>query len=69
MASRRSLASAYSMLYTWTVPVVGWGTIVALVVFRRFRHVLCFFGALLVVLAITYIDRGHRPTAAVPTRS
>ena len=52
------LSSAYSVLYTWTVPVVGWGTIVALVVFRRFRHVLCFFGALLVVLALTYAIEG-----------
>lgn len=52
------LAALYSVLYTWTVPVIGWGTIVALVVLRRFRHVLCFFGALLVVLAVTYTVEG-----------
>lgn len=63
------LSSTYSVLYTWTVPIVGWGTILALVAFRRFRHVLCFFGALLVVLAITYtiegISRRPRPYEVV----
>jgi len=52
------LSSLYSVLYTWTVPVVGWATIVVLVVVRRWRHVACFFGALLVVLAITYTIEG-----------
>lgn len=63
------LSSLYSVLYTWTVPVVGWGTIVALVVVRRWRHVFCFFGALLVVLAITYtiegVARRPRPLGVV----
>ena len=50
------LSSLYSVLYTWTVPVSA-GHDHRLVVFRRFRHVLCFFGALLVVLALTTRSR------------
>jgi tRNA A-37 threonylcarbamoyl transferase component Bud32/membrane-associated phospholipid phosphatase len=32
----------------WVVPVVGWGTIIVLVVFRRWRHLLVFLVALVV---------------------
>jgi tRNA A-37 threonylcarbamoyl transferase component Bud32/membrane-associated phospholipid phosphatase len=52
------LSSLYSVLYTWTVPIVGWGTVIALITFRRFRHVLCFLGSLLVTLAVTYTIEG-----------
>jgi tRNA A-37 threonylcarbamoyl transferase component Bud32 len=52
------LSSLYSILYTWTVPVIGWGTIIALAVVRRWRHVVVFLGSLLVVLAITYTIEG-----------
>jgi tRNA A-37 threonylcarbamoyl transferase component Bud32/membrane-associated phospholipid phosphatase len=63
------LSSLYSVLYTWTVPVLGWGTVVALVVVRRWRHVAVLLGSLLVVLAITYtiegIARRPRPFGVV----
>jgi len=53
-----SLSSIYSVLYTWTVPIIGWGTVAALIVFRRWRHVLVFLGSLLIVLAVTYAVEG-----------
>jgi membrane-associated phospholipid phosphatase len=53
-----ALASFYSVLFTWTVPVVGWGTVLALVTFRRWRHALIFLGSLLVVLLLTYAIEG-----------
>ena len=63
------LSSLYSVLFTWTVPVVGWGTVVALVLVRRWRHVVVFLGSLLVVLAITYgiegVARRPRPFGVV----
>jgi tRNA A-37 threonylcarbamoyl transferase component Bud32 len=52
------LSATYSVLYTWTVPIVGWGTAVALVVVRRWRHLAVYFGSLLVVLALTYTIEG-----------
>jgi hypothetical protein len=69
VADRRSdglvsfLSSTYSVLYTWAVPVVGWGTIAALAVFRRWRHVVVFLGSLLVSLFFTYAieDLAKRP--------
>jgi hypothetical protein len=57
------LSSTYSVLYTWAVPIVGWGTIGALAVFRRWRHVVVFLGSLLVSLFFTYAieDVARRP--------
>lgn len=48
------LSSLYSVLFTWTVPVVGWGTVLVLGVVRRWRHMLIFLVSLLVVLLVTY---------------
>jgi tRNA A-37 threonylcarbamoyl transferase component Bud32 len=63
------LSSTYSVLYTWAVPVVGWGTVVALAIFRRWRHVVVFLGSLLVALFLTYaiagIARRPRPYEVV----
>jgi hypothetical protein len=50
-----TLASVYAVLFTWTVPVVGWTTIAVLVWFRRWRHVLVFFGSLLAVVFVVVI--------------
>jgi hypothetical protein len=69
VADRRSdgmvsfLSATYSVAYTWAVPVVGWGTIAALAVFRRWRHVVVFLGSLLVSLVLTYAieDIARRP--------
>jgi membrane-associated phospholipid phosphatase/tRNA A-37 threonylcarbamoyl transferase component Bud32 len=39
----------------WTIRILGWTTLLALLVFRRFRHLLVFFGSRLVVNAFAGI--------------
>jgi tRNA A-37 threonylcarbamoyl transferase component Bud32 len=38
--------------YTWAVPIIGWTTMVLLVIAKRFRHLLVYFGALIVISAL-----------------
>lgn len=38
--------------YTWAVPVIGWVTMALLVVAKRFRHLLVYFGSLIVITAV-----------------
>lgn len=38
--------------YTWAVPVIGWATLILLVVAKRFRHLLVYFGSLIAISAL-----------------
>jgi tRNA A-37 threonylcarbamoyl transferase component Bud32/membrane-associated phospholipid phosphatase len=38
----------------WTIRILRWGTILALVVFKRWRHLFVFLGAILVLEILTY---------------
>ncbi|MGH2530559.1 MAG: RIO1 family regulatory kinase/ATPase [Actinomycetota bacterium] len=38
----------------WTIRILRWGTIIALIVFRRWRHLLVFLGAVLVAELVGY---------------
>lgn len=64
-----ALASIYSVAISWTVPVVGWGTVAVLAVFRRWRHLLIFLGSLLAVVLVSsvieYVARRPRPYGVV----
>lgn len=50
-----SLVGLYSVLFTWTVPIVGWTTIAVLLWYQRWRHVVVFFGSLLAVIVVVVI--------------
>jgi membrane-associated phospholipid phosphatase/tRNA A-37 threonylcarbamoyl transferase component Bud32 len=49
------LAEVFDVLGSrWTIRALRWGTILALVIFRRWRHLFVFLGAVLLVEIITY---------------
>jgi tRNA A-37 threonylcarbamoyl transferase component Bud32 len=52
------LTSVYDFLYVWAVPIVGWTTIVVLVVYQRWRHLFVFFVSLLATVAVVVILQG-----------
>ena len=39
---------------SWTIRVLRWGTIAALIVFRRWRHLFVFLGAIIVLELLAY---------------
>ena len=59
------LEGVHTVGYIWVVPVAGWATMVLLVIARRFRHLLVYFGGLiatsLVVMTMAPIVGRSRP--------
>jgi tRNA A-37 threonylcarbamoyl transferase component Bud32/membrane-associated phospholipid phosphatase len=49
------LETVNSAGYSWAVPIVGWGTIALLLAARRIRHLVVFYGSLVVVTSLSSI--------------
>ncbi|HEU4396567.1 MAG TPA: RIO1 family regulatory kinase/ATPase [Actinomycetota bacterium] len=49
------MQAAHALGSRWTIRILYWSTVIVLLVFRRFRHLLVFFGATLAVIVVNGI--------------
>lgn len=46
------METVHTIGYAWAVPIIGWTTMALLVIAKRFRHLIVYFGSLIVISAL-----------------